>query len=76
MLLCNFYKNELKFREVTYQDYLKSEIDKEVDSLIIRDIPRTMAKENLFQEPVTSGKNQLYNVLRAYANFDKEVGYC
>ena len=26
--------------------------------------------------PADSGKNRLYNVLNAYANFDEEVGYC
>ena len=35
-----------------------------------------MAEDHVFTETIESGKNRLYNVLKAYANYDTEVGYC
>jgi hypothetical protein len=29
-----------------------------------------------FESDIAEGKNRLYNILRAYANLDREIGYC
>lgn len=47
----------------------------EAESQINKDISRTLADLNLWQEDHTNGENKLYNVLKAYANYDNEVSY-
>jgi|688.fasta_scaffold266501_1 hypothetical protein len=42
------------------------------------DVPRTFAKEHIYQflKPVESKDNALYNVLTAYAKLVPDIGYC
>ena len=42
------------------------------------DVPRTFAKEHIYQflKPVESKYNALYNVLTAYAKLVPDIGYC
>jgi hypothetical protein len=42
---------------------------------ISRDLKRTLPELQLFQEDYKTGTNSLYNVLKAYASFDNEIGY-
>jgi len=46
--------------------------------LIIKDLHRTLPDENtsLFDQDPSSGENQLFNVLKAFANYDMEISYC
>ncbi|KAI8088760.1 rab-GTPase-TBC domain-containing protein [Halteromyces radiatus] len=40
------------------------------------DIPRTMHGHIMFRQRYGSGQRALFNVLRAFAAYDEEVGYC
>ena len=50
--------------------------NEEMEGKIIKDIDRTLPELKVFQDDVYSGHNKLYNVLKAYANYDNEIGYC
>ena len=41
-----------------------------------KDLARTITGFKAFKVDPLSGKNRLYNILKVYSNFDKEVGYC
>jgi len=58
-----------------YEFYKNQEINKNVSSEIEKDIKRADLSNIDFQIDQTSGDNALYNVLKAYANFDPEIGY-
>jgi len=47
----------------------------ETENVISRDIYRTLPSFNLWKEDWKSGNNKLFNVLKAYSNYDTEVGY-
>ena len=57
-----------------YQKLMELEWE-EVESQIQRDINRTMSELKLWREEAQGGNNKLYNVLKAYANYDQEVNY-
>jgi hypothetical protein len=42
---------------------------------ITKDINRTFPELNKFKEDISSGKNKLFNVLKAYSCYDNEIGY-
>ena len=42
---------------------------------ISKDIKRTLPDLQFFNEDYKTGKNRLYNVLKAYATYDNELGY-
>lgn len=44
--------------------------NEENDYLISKDINRTFPEVGLFEEPISSGKNKLFNVLKAYSVYD------
>ena len=43
--------------------------------MIMKDVSRTLTDLGLFTEDLNAGNNRLYNVLKAYANYDNEVSY-
>ncbi len=43
--------------------------------MLAKDVDRTMAELKLWREETHCGNNKLFNVCKAYANFDKEVSY-
>jgi hypothetical protein len=49
--------------------------NEEVDVMLAKDVDRTMAELKLWREETHCGNNKLFNVCKAYANFDKEVSY-
>lgn len=49
--------------------------NEEVDIMLSKDVDRTMAELKLWREDKNCGNNKLFNVCKAYANFDKEVNY-
>ena len=57
-----------------YQKLMELEWE-EVDNQIRKDINRTMSELKLWREDSQGGNNKLYNVLKAYANYDQEVNY-
>lgn len=46
------------------------------EKLIRRDLPRTFPSLDYFKEPGGEGQEMLFNVIKAYSLFDKQVGYC
>ena len=57
-----------------YSKLIEFEND-EVEKMITKDVDRTLADLGLWREDLKGGNNKLYNVLKAYANYDNEVGY-
>ena len=57
-----------------YQKLMELEWE-EVENQIRKDINRTMSELKLWREDSQGGNNKLYNVLKAYANYDQEVNY-
>jgi hypothetical protein len=55
---------------------LEVECSEEDEFCIGKDLMRTVCGFAEFKINPASGKNRLYNVLKVYSNFDKEVGYC
>lgn len=49
--------------------------NEEADDIISRDVSRTLSDLGLWHEDLKCGNNKLFNVLKAYANYDNEVGY-
>eukprot|EP00118_Oscarella_pearsei_P023239 m.275037 g.275037 ORF g.275037 m.275037 type:complete len:600 (+) comp40594_c1_seq5:1324-3123(+) len=58
----------------TYSDLL--EMSSPSEKLIQRDIARTFPKHEFFKEQNSLGQESLFNVVKAYSLYDKEVGYC
>ena len=61
-----------------YVDYLKretTECNSSVEQTICRDLHRTFPKHVMFQYVGGLGQRSLFNVLRAYSEFDRELGY-
>ncbi|KAG2229616.1 rab-GTPase-TBC domain-containing protein [Thamnidium elegans] len=58
----------------TYRELLSKETSHERQ--IDLDIPRTLRDHIMFKQRYGSGQRALFNVLRAFANYDEEVGYC
>ncbi|KAI8642770.1 rab-GTPase-TBC domain-containing protein [Parasitella parasitica] len=58
----------------TYQELLLKENTHERQ--IDLDIPRTLRDHIMFRQRYGSGQRALFNVLRAFASYDEEVGYC
>lgn len=57
-----------------YQKLL--EMDNNYDTYLIgKDVFRTLPDKNKFREDFNSGKNKLFNLLKAYSCYDNEVGY-
>mmetsp|Transcript_19712 Transcript_19712/g.29452 ORF Transcript_19712/g.29452 Transcript_19712/m.29452 type:complete len:381 (-) Transcript_19712:110-1252(-) len=55
---------------------LSGTCDPKFVGLITRDIDRTFSKHILFRDRQGVGQRSLYNVLKAYACYDSNVGYC
>ncbi|CAG8435539.1 3691_t:CDS:2 [Ambispora gerdemannii] len=60
--------------ESTYAQLLKETSAHE--KLIMRDLNRTFPKHEYFQDQNGIGQEGLFNVVKAYSVFDKDVGYC
>lgn len=51
-------------------------LEKENKDRIIRDIKRTFSERNIDSKELRKMETSLYNVLKAFWNLDKEIGYC
>lgn len=56
-----------------YADYIKA--TSACEKVIRRDIARTYPEHELFKEKDGPGQESLFNVMKAYSLFDREVGY-
>ncbi|GAB67799.1 TBC domain containing protein [Plasmodium cynomolgi strain B] len=77
------YKKESKLREKghanergssRYQYYLS--ISNQYESAIKKDMNRTYPKHILFKNNYEQGQQILFNVLKAYSNYNTSLGYC
>ena len=59
-----------------YNYYLTIDLENENKERIIRDIERTFSDQNISKDELRKKETSLYNVLKAFWNLDKEVGYC
>jgi hypothetical protein len=85
MTLSKSLEIALNHSEDVYYKLLRTE-DKEIESLINRDLERTMLssvvqnpktkKPIISQVDLSSKQQKLFNILKAYAIYDSEVGYC
>lgn len=74
-LLCKVQNSKLQYSCNVYAKFLKS--TGQDDSKILKDIHRTRQSYCAdFALPAESGQNRLYNILKAYSNYDTEIGYC
>lgn len=75
-LICRVDVKRKQYTRELYQKLLSEPLPEEDEFCIGKDLARTVSGFAEFKLDPSSGKNRLYNVLKAYANFDKEVGYC
>lgn len=61
--------------EDVYEYYLHSEIDTTIKEMIVRDIDRTFPYSEYSQMSINY-PDHLFNLLKAFANIDKQIGYC
>lgn len=59
-----------------YLNYLEKENEDNTDYTISKDIMRTFPENPNHKEDINTGKNKLFNVLKAYSTYDSEVKYC
>ena len=59
-----------------YNNYLTKDLEKDNKDRIIRDIERTFSDKNINKDELRKKETSLYNILKAFWNLDKEVGYC
>ena len=59
-----------------YENYINMPLEKENKDRIIRDIQRTFSERNIDSKELRKMETSLYNVLKAFWNLDKEIGYC
>ena len=65
-----------QYNSKLFEQLLSNPCSDEDEYCIGKDLSRTIKGFDGFKINPSSGKNRLYNVLKAYSNFDKEVGYC
>ncbi|CDW82794.1 gtpase-activating protein [Stylonychia lemnae] len=63
-----------------YYDFLCTQCERGseqeyIENLIDKDIHRTFAEQKMFTEHPKSGRNRLFNLLKAYSLYDTDVGY-
>ncbi|ANQ09747.1 GTPase activator protein [Plasmodium coatneyi] len=58
----------------TYQYYLS--ISNQYETAIKKDMNRTYPKHILFKNNYEQGQQILFNILKAYSNYNKSLGYC
>lgn len=74
-LICQVDKSKPGHNASVYHKLIEQP-NEEDEFCINKDLARTITGFKGFKIDPASGKNKLYNVLKAYANFDMEIGYC
>ncbi|KAI9340303.1 rab-GTPase-TBC domain-containing protein [Obelidium mucronatum] len=62
--------------EERFAELLECDARGTFDKIIRQDIHRTFPEHAIFAEPGGEGQTKLYNVLKAYAVYDSDCGYC
>ncbi|CAJ0627043.1 843_t:CDS:10 [Entrophospora sp. SA101] len=65
-----------KYRKYRYYDELRKRPDLPIYDVIERDINRCYPDHIQFRKETGSGQEDLYDVLKAYAHYNPEIGYC
>nr|CAG8437982.1 12142_t:CDS:10 [Entrophospora candida] len=65
-----------KYRKYRYYDELRKRPDLPIYDVIERDINRCYPDHIQFRKETGSGQEDLYDVLKAYAHYSPEIGYC
>lgn len=74
-LICRSQTQRGQYSSDVYQKFLQEEHPM-IDHKIQKDIGRTAPGNKEFCSDHRTGKNRLYNVLKAYTSYDPEIGYC
>jgi hypothetical protein len=70
----NRLKMNKAFQNISYEELLKSELSTNLEEQINKDLHRTAPNFKFFQD--TLHLNSLFNLLKAFASYDHELGYC
>ena len=68
-MLTNAQDNSVRDR---YSELLRQ--NSPCEKIILRDIARTFPEQEFFRDKQGLGQRGLFNVLKAYSNYDSEVG--
>jgi hypothetical protein len=74
-LICNTKETRQNYSDDLYSNLISLR-NEEDEFCIGKDLPRTLTYIKSFSLDPDSGKNKLYNVLKAYSSYDIEIGYC
>ena len=74
-LLCKVHNSKSQYKRGIIRKFIEQE-DKQVTHKITKDLNRTFPGNAEFKLAPDTGKNRLYNVLKAYSAYDPETGYC
>lgn len=74
-LICKVHKSKSQYKRGIFWKFIEQE-DTRITHKIRKDLQRTFPGNEEFKLPLESGKNRLYNVLKAYSAYDPETGYC
>jgi hypothetical protein len=74
-LICKVQNSQNVYSEGVFSKLLLEE-DRQVDRKIEKDLYRTLPGNEEFMLPPSSGKNRLWNVLKAFSAYDPRTGYC
>jgi hypothetical protein len=75
-LVSNVHLKREQYSSGLFDKFLQEDCTEEDEFCIGKDLARTVQGFSEFKVDPASGRNRLYNVLKAYSIFDKEVGYC
>jgi len=56
--------------------FFKNKTNADIEYKIVKDLNRTVLGKSEFKIDHKTGKNELFNVLNAYAMYDPEISYC
>ena len=74
-LLCKVHNSKSQYKRGIIRKFIEQE-DKQVTHKITKDLNRTFPGNPEFKLAPDTGKNRLYNMLKAYSAYDPETGYC
>ena len=73
-LICKVHCSKSQYKRGIIRKFIEQE-DEQVTRKITKDLGRTFPGNAEFKLPIESGKNRLYNILKAYSAYDPETGY-
>jgi len=74
-LICKVHQSKSQYKRGIIHKFIEQE-DEKTAHKIAKDVGRTFPHIAEFKNPVQSGENRLFNVLKAFSAYDSETGYC